>query len=79
MAGITLEQAEAKLTLWLAAEEKLATSQSYTIGEGDSRRTLTRADLAEVRRAVEYWDQKVKELTRDARGRGRTRYAVLPR
>lgn len=31
MAGITVERAQAMLDLWLAAEEALATSQSYTI------------------------------------------------
>jgi len=60
MAGITLEQAEAKLTTWLAAMDKIAVGQSYSIGS----RTLTRANLGEVQKQVEYWDNQVKRLTR---------------
>lgn len=80
MAGITLAQAEAKLSAWLDAEAALATSQSYSISTADgASRQLTRADLADVREAIIYWDGKVKELTASARGRSRTRYTVLPR
>ncbi len=40
MPAITLADAEAKLALWLAAEESLATSQSYSIDvDGSSRAT----------------------------------------
>ena len=42
MAGITLEQAEAKLQTWMEAEEKIASGQGYSIGD----RRLTRADLS---------------------------------
>ena len=59
MAGITLSQAEAKLTLWLAAEEAVASSQSYTL----SGRTLTRANLKEIRETIDYWERKVIRLT----------------
>lgn len=76
MAGITLADAEAKLTLWLAAEEVLATSQSYTISTDGSSRTLTRADLAEIAKRIDYWNSKVQQLTRSAAGRGRSRYLV---
>lgn len=74
MPGITLAQAEAKLTLWLAAEEALATSQSYQISVDGSSRQLTRADLAEVGKRVQFWDAKVKALTPSSRGR--TRFVV---
>ena len=60
MAGITLAQAEAKLALWLAAEEKVATGQSYSI----AGRSLTRANLGEIRETIDYWDSKVQRLTR---------------
>ncbi|MFA6575126.1 MAG: DUF6148 family protein [Nocardioides sp.] len=67
MAGITLAQAEAKLTLWMAAEDAVANrGQAYSI-EG---RSLSRANLAEIRDAIDYWDRKVNELTAVA-GRGR--------
>ena len=60
MAGITLAQAESKLTLWMAAMDKIAVGQSYNI----AGRALTRANLDEVQRQVEYWDSQVKRLTR---------------
>lgn len=76
MAGITLVQAEAKLALWLAAEEALATSQEYAIDVDGSRRMLKRSDLAEVAKRIDYWNGKVQSLTAAASGRGRTRYLV---
>lgn len=76
MAGITLEQAEAKLALWLDAEEKLAVSQSYAIDVDGSRRELTRADLKEVAARIEFWSGKVAALARRAAGRSNTRIIV---
>ena len=58
MAGITKEQAEAKLQTWMEAEEKIASGQGYSIGA----RRLTRAALYTVRGEIEYWNNKVKEL-----------------
>ena len=58
MAGITKEQAEAKLQTWMEAEEKIASGQGYSIGD----RRLTRADLYTVRGEIKYWNNKVKEL-----------------
>lgn len=49
---ITLDQAETKLTEYTAAETAVLGSQSYTI-EG---RTLTRADLKEIRDGITYWN-----------------------
>lgn len=60
MAGITLAQAEAKLATWLAAEDKVAEGQSYTI----NGRALTRADLGMIRETIDYWDKKVQRLSR---------------
>ena len=76
MAGISLAQAEAKLAIWLAAEESLATSQSYTITTDGSSRTLTRADLVEVGKRVTYWNNMVTRLSASAAGRSRSRYLV---
>lgn len=64
MAGITLTQAEAKLATWLDAEDRVAQGQEYSIGS----RRLRRADLAEIREQVKFWDGKVKELTRGTSG-----------
>lgn len=60
MAGITLVQAESQLTLWLAADQKVASGQSYTIGN----RSLTRANAREIRENIVFWDKQVKRLTR---------------
>jgi hypothetical protein len=68
--------AEAKLTLWLAAEEALAVSQSYEITvEGNTRR-LTRANLKEIAQRIDYWQAKVTALTNASLGTSRTRYMV---
>jgi hypothetical protein len=69
MAGITLAQAEAKLQTWVDAEDKVASGQSYSIKD----RSLTRADLSEIRKTIDYWEKKVKQLSR---GGMRTTYAV---
>ena len=60
MAGITLAQAEAKLTLWLAAEDKVASGQSYEI----AGRKLARADLGMIGDRIAHWDSMVKRLSR---------------
>lgn len=60
MAGITLVQADAHLTAWLDADTAVATGQSYTI----NGRSLTRADAAEIRLNIDYWQGKVNNLTR---------------
>lgn len=70
MAGITLAQAEAKLTLWMAADDALSRNQSYSI----AGRSLTRADAGHVAERIEYWDSKVKALTASSTGSGRVRY-----
>lgn len=59
MAGITLTQAEAKLTAWMAADTAVASGQSYTI----DGRSFTRANAAEIRANIEYWDRKCLRLS----------------
>jgi len=66
MAGITLEQAQAKLDLWMAADDAIANGQAYTIGG----RSLTRADADIIDRKIEKWDKRVKQLSRQATGSG---------
>lgn len=56
MAGITLEQAETQLALWLEADTALSKGQSYSVGG----RSVSRA---ETQVKIEYWDRRVKELT----------------
>jgi U3 small nucleolar ribonucleoprotein component len=76
MAGITLKQADAHLQAWLKAELEITTSQSYKIGT----RSLTRADLAQVREQVKFWQNKVNELQNAEKRGGRNRvYRAVPR
>ena len=58
MAGITQAQAEAKLTLWMAADDAVANGQSYSI----AGRTLTRANSAEIMKNITYWNNMVKTI-----------------
>lgn len=74
MAGITLAQAEAQLTLWIAASSAVAGGQEYEIDTGTGRRKLKRADAAEIRNQVEFWDSWVKRLT--STGFRRIKYVV---
>jgi hypothetical protein len=60
MAGITLAQAQAQLTAWLAADTAVASGQAYSI----AGRALTRAQAAEIRQNIQFWDSQVKKLTR---------------
>lgn len=59
-AGITLAQAEAQLASWLAADTACASGQSYSI----AGRVLTRANAAEIRNNITYWDNMTKRLAR---------------
>jgi len=68
MSGITLAQAEAKLAAALAAEEKAYTAQA----SGAAGRNITRAMLSQLADRVTYWDAKVKELSGNLSGRGRS-------
>jgi coproporphyrinogen III oxidase-like Fe-S oxidoreductase len=72
MAGITLANAEAQLALWLAADAKVATNQAYSIGT----RSFTRADAAEIRQNIDFWNAKVIGLSRGATGGIRMRGGI---
>lgn len=69
MAGITLETARNKLEEWLEAESAVASAQSYRIGS----RELTRADLASIRKQIEFWADKVAALEAMEERKGRRR------
>ena len=69
MAGITLETAQKHLDAWLEAEMQVTNAQSYTIGSW----TLTKANLTEIRNAIEYWQQKVTILENLKKNNGRSR------
>lgn len=73
MAGITLQQAQAQLDLYIAAEAKVLANQSYEI----AGRKLTRANLQEIQQGVATWDARVKNLSRISSGIRRTRTIVM--
>ena len=72
MAGITLEQAQEKLTQYLAAEEAVLLGQQYTI----AGRSLQRADLRSIQEGVKLWNSRVESLAAKASGLSRT---ITPR
>lgn len=72
MAGITLAHAQTQLSTWLAADQAVATKQSYSI----AGRSLTLVDAREIRNNIDYWQNWVERLSASATGRGRVRYGV---
>lgn len=76
MAEITLETAKKHLDMWLEAENQVAINQAYSIGG----KSFTRANLAEIRKQVEYWSNMVAKLQNIAKKKGRNRVIrVVPR
>ena len=69
MAVFTKEMCNKKLNTWLAAEEAVATGQSYQIGN----RMLTRADLKQIREQMEYWAGKLAQAEAEEKSGGRNR------
>ena len=72
MAGITLEQAQAQLDQYLAAETAVLTGQEYEI----AGRRLRRAALRAIQDGIALWNQRVQVLSSRAAGRSR---AIVPR
>ena len=57
-------------------ELAVTNAQSYTI----RGRTMTKADLGEIRKMVDYWNKKVVELENVQKHGGRNRaYRAVPR
>lgn len=76
MSAITLEQAKEHLNLWLEAEKVVATGQSYAIGT----RSLTRANLFQIREEIKMWEKKVEGLESIELRKGKRRVMrVVPR
>ena len=69
MAIFAKKLCEEKLNTWLAAEEAIATGQSYQLGT----RMLTRANLSAVRSEIEYWAGKLAEAEAAEQRGGRNR------
>lgn len=70
------ELCKRKLAIWLDAEERVAAGQRYQIGD----RSLTRADLGEIREQMEYWAARLKEAEAEEKHGGRNRvFRAVPR
>ena len=76
MAGVTLEIAKKHLDAWLTAELEVTTYQSYTIGS----RSLTKANLSEIRKQIQFWENEVARLENISKRGGRNRvFRAVPR
>lgn len=71
MAGITLEQAQAQLEKYLAAETAILSGQEYEI----AGRRLRRANLAEVQSGISLWNDRVSQLQAQQNGIRRSKTA----
>jgi len=61
---MTKTEAETHLAAWIAADTAISVGKAYTIGN----RALTRADAAEVKDKITYWNRTVKALASEAAG-----------
>lgn len=76
MEGMTdLEIARKMYYDWLSAESAVTTGQSYSIGT----RSLTRANLTEIRKSVVYWKNEIAKLEAKSTGKGRRAMRFMPR
>lgn len=71
-----LDIAKKHLDAWLTAELEVTTHQSYTIGS----RSLTKANLSEIRKEIDYWKNEVARLENIEKRGGRNRvFRAIPR
>ena len=59
-----LEMAQERLSLYYEAERRVLVGQSYTIGD----RQLTRANLSEIRKAIDSLKAEIEQLLGRSRG-----------
>jgi len=64
MSGITLAIAQKKVADYLEAEDCVLQGQAYSIGD----RSLTRADLKEIREGLMKWEKICDRLANGSRG-----------
>ena len=74
MASWTLEVARTHLDAYLEADLALATGKSYKIGS----RSLTRADLSEIKERIQFWSNEVERLEA-GRKKGIRAFRAVPR
>ena len=75
MAIYSIEFCKKRLGMWLDAEAAITTGQRYQIDD----RSLTRADLYDVRKQIEFWEGKLAaaEAEEQCGGRNRVFRAVI--
>ena len=74
--AFSVEEVRRRLQIWLDAEEAIAKGQSYSI---DNQR-MERANLAQVREQIKFWQKELFKSEAAATGRGRRRVIrVVPR
>jgi len=64
-----LEQAKMMRDDWIKAEAQVMAGQSYSI----DGKTVTKANLSEIRNSVKFWENKVSMLNRKLKGKGSIR------
>ncbi|KHF27309.1 hypothetical protein LR68_03856 [Anoxybacillus sp. BCO1] len=74
MGAWTLQEARQHLRAWMDAELAVSTGQRYRIGT----RELTRADLGEIAKRIQFWSNEVARLEK-GRGSGARVLRVVPR
>jgi hypothetical protein len=70
--SISLADAEAQLSAWVAANLATAKGQSYSIGN----RSLTRVDSSDILEQIDYWSGVVASLKRSAAGQSRNGFKL---
>lgn len=73
MEWISIEEARSTLKMWIDAERAVATGQSYKIGT----RSLTRANLADIRESIQFWRREIARL--EAKHTGARVFRGVPR
>lgn len=73
LSAYSLTFAKERLAAYYAAEEAALSGQSYTLGG----RSLTRADLSEIRKGIQLWEGRVERLETTGRSGPRMR-SVIP-
>ncbi|MDA5559182.1 DUF6148 family protein [Exiguobacterium sp. MMG028] len=69
---MTLQRAKTHLEAWYQADLAVSTGKSYTIGS----RSLTRADMDDIRQQIKYWEGRVAALSTKPRRRAKR---IVPR
>jgi len=76
MAGITLENAEKQLAIWLKASEKAAERRGWSHGNN----SLYSQEAAQIQEMIKYWEAQIQRLELESRngGRGPRARGVIP-